>query len=304
MPKISVVVPTMRVGGLDVLFNGLAGQSFKDFELVLSDGLHRFRKDVVEERAAGYGFPVKHVEPADNPFPVNSFCRHANAGLVHASGEIVVMFVDYTWAHPGCLQTHADFHDANPGRSGLVCPHRYLMLPDLKLDLYPTGDRYSDSSIDAYVRDLESGRLSPVMWSIFRDDLTDAGPLPGDPYGADPKMSMPTGPVGPDVFFAKNESVRTSDLVEVNGWNEDMDGTHGYQDWDLSERLSHRLGLRWFHIRENVADIVNPRLWLPHGKRLHPFDANRVVLERCRASGYPNPNSWSLADERKRAHGV
>ena len=51
MPYLSIVVPTMRVGGLNILFDALAAQRFTDFELVLVDGLRGKRAARVAEEA-------------------------------------------------------------------------------------------------------------------------------------------------------------------------------------------------------------------------------------------------------------
>ena len=66
MPKISVIVPTNRIGGLDILFESLKRQSFQDFELILADAIYQYRKNIVAETVRQYGFPVKHIEPSEN----------------------------------------------------------------------------------------------------------------------------------------------------------------------------------------------------------------------------------------------
>ena len=96
MTKISVIIPTFRIGGLDVLFYGLFNQTVNDFELVLVDGIYKYRKDLVLKKSKDYGFKTIHVEPFENPFPVCSFCRFANTGLVYANGDIVTFMTDFT----------------------------------------------------------------------------------------------------------------------------------------------------------------------------------------------------------------
>jgi hypothetical protein len=59
MPDISIVMPTNRVGGLDLLFKSLENQTFKNFELVLVDSLYKHRKDLVSEKAKQYSFKVR-----------------------------------------------------------------------------------------------------------------------------------------------------------------------------------------------------------------------------------------------------
>lgn len=295
MPYISVVVPTMRVGGLDILFTGLHGQTFKDFELVLVDGLYDKRKDIVQ--AAKRDFNVKHVAPINNPFPINSFCRYANTGLVHARGQIVVFLVDYTWLPPNALEQHVKFHTGHSVTEpvGLMCPHQYLATPALDPDFKP----YGHDDTDIYAADCASGKLDSVMWSIFnkewRTDLTPELP-PDTMYGADPKLGLPAGSLLPSYFHGKNESIRLEHALAINGWDEDLDGTHGWQDSDFSDRLAIKLGIQWTIVPHNIAYIVNPRHVFPFAKRLRPFQSNYDVWQAKKTAGYPPVNNWSIID--------
>ena len=170
-PYISVCVPTMRVGGLDILFTGLKQQTYTNFELVLSDGLKKYRAGIVETAAREYGLAVTHVEPDPNPFPLSAFCAYANAALLHARGEVVVFLVDYTLAPENLLATHAAFHRAYADECALMCPHDYLELPRVPFN------RYSPEEIVRYVGELTDGTLSRYLWSVGWSDL----PLPPDP---------------------------------------------------------------------------------------------------------------------------
>lgn len=291
MPFISVVVPTMRVGGIDLLFAGLKGQTFEDFELVLSDGLYEHRPDLAEFAS----FRFKHVEPRDNPFPLNAFCRYANEGLAHASGEIVLFLVDYTFLPPNLLQAHADFHKANDRRQGLMGPHQYYEMPAL----HPSFPRYGQAAIDRYCADLDCNVLDEVMYSLFDTPIRPSHEFKQlDQTGyanADPKLSMPTGPIGPSYLHAKNESVSLEAVLGVNGWDEDLDGTHCYQDSDLADRLAVKAGIQWHLDPSIVAQIVNPRRVFPFPRRVRPVEDNLRIWHEKQAAGYSAPvNTWSL----------
>jgi hypothetical protein len=222
LPYLSVVVPTMRVGGLDVLTHGLRGQVFRDFELVLVDALRDLRGHALDEEE----YQVTHVAPVDNPFPLNAFCRYANTGLLHARGEIVVFVTDYTYLPPDCLQRHAQFHASHDFVEALMCPHQYLGLPPLRSS-FPT---YKQSEVERYALDVEAGKLDDCMWTIFQKEFSraDADSLPLDAiYGwADPKMKMGSGPIDPTFFHAKNESVRREHVNAIDGWDEQLDHAH------------------------------------------------------------------------------
>jgi glycosyltransferase involved in cell wall biosynthesis len=296
MPFISVIVPTMRVGGLNVLFDSLARSEFTDFELVLVDALYPRRKEVVAEEARDRFLRVIHVEGSEH-FPVTSYCAMMNKGIVAASGEVVVMAVDYTRFRPDTLGKHAAWHRENVG--GLMGPHRYV-----KLDADKTFPAYGREEIDRYERDIRLGQIDDFMFSI--GDATDehADPFHVDggttaTWDADPKLRMPAGPIAPAFLHCKNESVRLEALLEVNGFDEALDGCHGWQDSDLADRLAIKAGVRFTLDPTCVVDIANPRGVFPFAKRLRDFRTNEGIWYAARAAGYPTPNKYSLRERRE-----
>lgn len=294
MPFISVIVPTMRVGGIDILLDSLAKQTFTDFELVLVDAICERRKDRLLEEARDRFLAVKHVGPNPSPFPVCSFCAMSNCGIAVSSGEVLLFAVDYTRFPADLLERHARFHKADPsGRAGMMGPHRYVHFkPDPLFPGYHQGD------IDRYESDVHSGALDRFMLSCgTADDLVKPLPHNADggavvPFDADPKLRMPAGQIGPEFFHAKNESVRRQRVLEVDGYDQDLDGAHLYQDSDFSDRLHLKAGVRWMLDPHAVTEIVNPRHVFPFARRTRPHEENKKIWESKKASGYPNrPNS-------------
>lgn len=291
MPYVSVIVPTMRVGGLDVLFHGLKHQTFKDFELILSDGLYKYRKDIVAEKAREYGLRVKHVEPYKNPFPKNAFCRYANTGLTYANSEMVLFMTDYTLVPPTCIEIHQDFHRRAP-QDGLMCPHIYKALPPVTSE-FPN---YKKMQVDAYAQDVIDGRLNNVMWSIF-ERSTEVITLDDDPNlpNADLKLYLPAGPNTSNFFHGKNESCSLKYALDVNGWNEALDGTHGWQDSEFAGRIQATSDLHaWVIQPDNIVYIINPRWIFPFAKRARNILTNELLWKQLEKEGYPRPNTWSL----------
>jgi glycosyltransferase involved in cell wall biosynthesis len=302
MPRISIVIPTNRIGGLDVLAHGLSNQTYHDFELVLSDGIYDYRSKIFEDRKLN--FPVIHVPPIDNPFPVAGFCRYSNTGLVHASGELVLFVTDYTWLPPDLIKKHVDFHDLYPN-SFLMCPHQYVMLPSLNAEF----KTYGHGDINRYA--VEVGSYSQdIMWSIF-DKPFDQDPRqmlidPMKPLGnRDPKLDHPGGLIETSFFHGKNESCKLDAVLSINGWDEDLDGTHFYQDSDLADRLSVKTGLKCVCDPTNVAYIVNPRHIFPFPRKLRSFKTNEYIWRGKKADGYANGvNFWKLSEKRSEIHGL
>lgn len=288
----------MRCGGVDALLHGLSGQTFRDFELVLCDALWSYRHEQVVAEADNVGVSIKHVDVAGNKFPLCSYCRHMNTALVHATGEIAVLLVDYTWLPPDNLQRHADFHAARPSNYGLMGPHRYTIFPPLA----KTFPSYQNADTDKYAEDVRSGKLTEVMLSVFEQPFNqDARLLATDQIGGrDVKHDLPAGPCDPTNLHCKNESVRLEHLVTINGFDEDLDGTHGWQDSDIADRLTQKCGIQWIVDPTHVAEIVNPRYSFPFGARERPFMTNEDVWRTKKAAGYPRVNEWDLAEARKR----
>lgn len=297
-PFLSVIVPTMRAGGIDILIDALAAQEYTDFELVLVDALYRHRRDLVAAYARDRFVRLVHVEPRPNPFPVAAFCAMANAGLVAATGEVVVHMVDYSRPRPDCLRRHAEFHKNSDEYEGFMGPHQYI-----QLDVDSMVPRYAQSDADLYEDDLAAGKLDPRMLSIgmatdqyAKPWVVDGGNLAT--WDADPKLRMPAGPIAPVFFHGKNESLWLKDALSVNGWDEDLDGTHCYQDSDYADRLSVVAGVQWTLDPLCVVEIANPRGVFPLARRLRDFRENEKIWHAKRAAGYPRPNRYSLAERR------
>jgi glycosyltransferase involved in cell wall biosynthesis len=306
VPYLTVLVSTYRVGGFDVLFESLANQAFKDFELIIVDSLAAKRNSLPELKDVA--FPFKIVAPIDDPFPVASCCRDYNSGFVQASGEVVVFFSDYTWVPPGALGVHAQFHKDAPGR-GLMCPHVGLPYPEIKSG-FPKYDRIetvtsgdSNTGIDKYVTDLASGALDPFMWSLFstpilRTNFTADANMAHDHnfIGEDRKLTLPPGPIEPSQFHVRNESVALEALLTINGFDEDLDGGHCWEDTDLADRLGRKAGVGWILDPSNPVYIVNPRPVFPLPRRVRPYQTNEGIWMSKRAANYPTPNKWSLRE--------
>jgi glycosyltransferase involved in cell wall biosynthesis len=263
---ISVVVPSNRVGGLDVLFDSLARQTHKDFELVFVDNLYRYRKDVVAENAKRYDFPVKHVPPRDDPFPKVAYCQTMNTGVAHSRGDTLVYLCDYCWLDADCLETHAAIQAARP--LPLLLDFSYTALPEIKPGLpeystdrhagpqstlhseSPEGyrDRINEITL-RYKDDLDAGRLDEYLWSVFTERPTEesvrALPIEHTHYKGD---QFP-GNVWDDYNWCcfKNESFPTELMLNYEH-DEAYDESHVYQDHEFSYRLR-RDGIPWWAAR-------------------------------------------------------
>ncbi len=308
-PAVSIVVPTFRLGGMDVLFHGLAGQDFLDFEVILVDALRGRRANAVAERTGGLPFRVRHVEPFGNPFPVNSFQRFANTGIALAEGDRILFLGDYTWLPPGVVGTHARFHSGSPG-AAMIGPMQFLRLPGTKPGFVPwynlnAESIYLDSMrpdrgrlIGEYVKEIESGSQDEFMWSIFEAGFR--GPEGLGPceimHNADIAINTPAGGCLSNLFHFQNDSVPREAALNVNGCDEAFDGSNYFQDTEFAERLE-KAGVSFSCEPSAVAFCINARFVFPRCEFLRESESNRLMWVGRKADGYPGTvNSWTLRD--------
>jgi glycosyltransferase involved in cell wall biosynthesis len=308
-PYISVIIPTTRIGGLDVLLSGLEMQKFKDFELILVDTLYHKRKDLLADKAKQYSFPIKHLIQRDTAI---HYCETMNRAFVQADGDIVYTMCDHTWLEKNCLQMHADFHKTVKEKYALIGHFDDCKLPKLHKDFYrsyaanvPYIREEAGASpfvikerecYNSYMADINSGRLDNMMWSIYDEQFT----TDTDPTSFEitlPKEILPIGQTFTNHFFLKNESYILNDIININGFNEALDGAHGWQDWDFSDRLIARTGTKLYSNSNIRAFTMNPRTILYGRLRNTDVFTNEAVWHEGKRSNFTKPiNTWSLKD--------
>ena len=243
---ISIILPTNRPGGLDVLCSTLAEQTYQDFELVIVDELRPFRRQTVPHRGKGSW----HIGPGCH-HRWGNYMASLRRGAELSRGDALLFLSDYTALHPETLATHANFHATHGPKDVMLGGIEYTSL----LPLHPDFPRlygwakighdpanYSDETYapwldkkrrhelyeefrEAYERDLDAGVLQPFMASVFER------PFAGWKDTESIKVWQ-TNLRGPPSQFLnlKNDSFKASLLKEIGGFDERADGTHGHQD--------------------------------------------------------------------------
>lgn len=299
-PRLSIVVPTMRVGGLDVLWAGLERQVCRDFELVLVDDLKPYRSQIQtalkhQPAHAAVAYTMQHLEPVGGGFPNSHYCRSVNTGIAAARGDVVAIFSDYMLLPPNYVETHLRLHDERHDRV-VLSPHVSWRCPPVKakVNYRPNLDHYTSEGLDRYCTDLEMRALDDCMWSIFKqpfqsDWLSLAQGQAEDRFGSDPKENLPPGPLANiQLFFCRGESVKREHLLAINGFDEALDGSHAYQDSDLVERLRASFTtLEFWNAPEATCTIINPRPYFPHARRERPIKSNGAYFNARLAAGFP-----------------
>jgi glycosyl transferase family 2 len=99
MPRFSVVVPTRdRPDLLDFCLEGIAGQTFADFEVIVSDNPLRSPARSVFDRWAGSDW--RYLEPQSRLQMHDNF----EVACDEASGDYVAVVIDKTVLHPSALE--------------------------------------------------------------------------------------------------------------------------------------------------------------------------------------------------------
>jgi len=339
MTTVSILCPQNRPGGLDVLFSGLALQTYRDFELILIDDLRAFRGHLVHDYAKQYGLNVTHVGPYQVPtlpcglYEPGHYQRALNTGLTHARGSVVLTLADYTYLTPRSVEVHASYHTTlkQNGKycliGGLDCadvkPHMHPDFP-LRYGWYAMGHDpalYTDATFAEsyqpwmnpvrrielgnewranYEADLESGALDAFMWSTFAEPVTPETDISKFRVWHSGHKDVPNGKVHSQLCNLKNNSFATDSLLAVQGWDEAFDGCHGHQDSELAGRLESKLGLEFWLYHETRAILLEPHgIAIIRGYTKHEDNNLHMYNQKWNTGVWDGGAGFDLAGRRK-----
>ena len=236
--KLSVIVTTYNATAwLEKVIRGYAAQQFRDFELIIADdGSTPETAELIENLRQDTGLDLRHVWQEDEGFQK---CRILNKAILHARHNYLV------FSDGDCIP-RADFLAVHAARAQPGC---YLSGGYYKLPM-ATSEAISREDIDA-------GRCFDRDWLI-------AHGLPRNSkkwkITASPAQARWLNRLTPTKcnFKGANGSAWLSDVLAVNGFNEDMH--YGGLDREFGVRLVN-LGIRPVHVRYDaiVIHLDHPR---------------------------------------------
>lgn len=247
MVSISVIMSTARddypiiglsnIHMLSPTIESLSIQSFKDFEIIIIDGLHHLRPNLFEGQPFDkkkLSFNVKHVPIALTPkfnhrFPMDNrrwnICGGLNTGLIHAEGELIVRIDDCSMFDSGYLQKFWEGYKS--GYFPMAMHIRYLegrpaVLNDTyrKIGYEINGSGGWDSNRDEILKKLY-GEGGLIRDSRYQKVVAAGGRM-----------------IAPSDWCYGYSSVSLEAALNVNGWDELFDFDKSLEDVDFGNRLS------------------------------------------------------------------
>lgn len=259
--KQTVIISTYnQADWLNKVLHGYLYQTFRDFEvLVADDGSDQRTFEVLEKFKEVSNFPLRHIWHADEGYRRQTIL---NIALQEAKYDYIIMTDGDCIPRKDFLDVHA--RRAVPGR---FLSGGYCKLP-MNLSLHiNTDDIESARCFDVgYLRDHGLSELSPTFKVLLPPEIS---PL------AD-KIS-PTKATWNNC----NASGWKSDLIAVNGFNEDMQ--YGGADRELGERLAN-FGVTGIQIRYQalVLHLDHKRGYkTPENMKKNMAIRDAVIASRC-----------------------
>lgn len=228
-PKVSVLYCTARPGGLDILRESMAVQTFQDFEVVIVDELRRWK---LQQMFSDKRFSFVEPPPKKEGMFWN-LSASLNKGVAACRGEIIVLLQDYIFIPEDGIKKLVEVYEKD--KPCLVCGvgNQYLAPPATD----PAG-----------------------LWSVWDS-------WPGRPSGqvtfVDPRMKGSGLYVCTPVEWEANYACFGKEIwKKIGGFDEDFDAGWGYDNVNFAERAQ----LAGFN---TFLDMDNPCLCYSHIKLLN-----------------------------------
>jgi cellulose synthase/poly-beta-1,6-N-acetylglucosamine synthase-like glycosyltransferase len=206
--KVSVIIGYYKkVNYLELILQGLALQTFDDFEVIIAeDNNDPATKVFIEAYQKKVSFPLKVVQQEDKGFRKN---RILNEAIRQSAGEVLVFFDGDCIPHKECIKEHY----INTTEKGILSGRRVMLSPSIT-DRLLRSNKFTSLS---YFELMLSGSKH-IEESIYL------------PYSWIPKKKK-RGLLG------CNFSILKKALVEINGFDEDYEKAGVGEDSDIEWRL-------------------------------------------------------------------
>lgn len=249
--KISILNITVRWGGLDILRASLERQTFKDFELVIVDGLWENREPQVKNYFKDYN--LIYIRSSKKRESAYSNLAHAdNEGFRNCSGELIVCIQDFIWAPPFLLYKFWEAYEAYGNILVGAVGHQYCK-PGKEDIKNPKG-----------------------KITIFKEDFNER---PENPCWQDPRMRLDQGTfyeTAPVNWELSCSSIPKKVIYELGGMDEEYDFQgFAYDNVNIAQRAEF-LGYKTCLDQTNEYRALNHDNW---SMETHKKDRSTNIAE-------------------------
>lgn len=259
--KVSIIYPTARYGGLDILKHSMEHQTHKDLEVIILDELHRFPIEMQSDYVS-YNFVTP---PVKKPEMFWNLSASLNAGCRVATGELIVLLQDYIWVPPTGIEKYVKKVEQEG--------------PCL---ITGVGHQYKEPN---YV-DNPKGEYS--CWNQW----------PGEPHGDltffDPRMKDGGFSVCNPVEWEGNWSCFSKEAwTKIGGFDEDFDAGWGYDNVNFSERAQ-LAGYQLFKDCDNEVKCYSHINLFTEQKHRDESPNNQALWHRKYRDLHKGSRQWKL----------
>ena len=268
--KVTILSPTKRWGGIDILLHSLKRQTFQDFQCILLDEHYDARYDEIvqyfdKEWPGIYGDKFIHIKPLPKKsHQYWNLDQALNHGLCLAGGEIIVFWQDYIWAPADGLEKFVKRIE-QMGDCLISGVGHKACEPSWAVDLQGKISIFTDYS-------------TPNRCEISERDKHWGWDKPEGIYYQDPRVRgggfTPTNPIE----WESNYAATTKKVCEaIGGFDEDFDAGWGFDNVNFAER----------------AQAAGYEIWLDE-QNIHVGFTHELLFheEKAKQEAPKNVNMW------------
>ena len=231
MPRVSIINPTARLGGLDILVHSLKRQTFQDFECLILDELYTKRSEALTEYLAET-WPegkdrIRHIRPLPKkPGKFWNLDQSINQALCLVDSDLIIFLQDYIWMEEQAVECFMK-RNLEMGPCLISGVGHKAQDPNWALNL--------DGLISIFT-DENRPELSEPEKGINQ---------PGPPYEPDPRLGdfrSPNYTLRPAQAIEYETNYASCPLFichEIGGFDEDFDAGWGYDNVNFAERAQY-----------------------------------------------------------------
>jgi glycosyltransferase involved in cell wall biosynthesis len=202
--KISVLTITARDLYLEDQAEALNVQTLQDIEWIVVDANRAYNPELKKKCQ----FPLVYLQER-NPKPYAAAGQAYNYGLIHAQGELVFFMADYVLPHPDCLKRHWEIYQ--------------------KYEKVFISGRSVRVSCTPAVFESTAGLVTAKDYRMASI---------GERVPIDTKLWLVKNVMSPAWWSGRNDSAPLEALLEVNGFEEELDGRWGGHDGEIANRFA------------------------------------------------------------------